>query len=207
MIRRTLTVVLVFFTLISSVHAKKRLQSSVFGPRSSYYAIVAETGEVVGRHNENLSLNPASNVKLVTAYCSLKTLGPDYRFKTDFFTDTPITDGTLHNLWVRGGGDPSLVNENLETIVGILKAHGLKKIAGNVIVDASFFDNADYPGRKEDNERPYNAKTSAASLNHNAAEIFVEGTKKGPIVYLSPNISYFKIKNHLRISSKRARVR
>lgn len=203
---RILPIVLVFFTLISSVHAKKGHRSSVSGPRSSYYAIVAETGEVIAAQNEDTPLNPASNAKLVTAYCALKNLGPAHRFQTELYSDTSITDGTIPNLYIRGEGDPSLQNENLMEMVETLKAHGLKKIAGDVIVDASFFDNIEYPGRKEDNERPYNARTSAASLNHNSAEIFIEGTKKGPIVYLSPNISYFKINNRLRSGSRRVRV-
>ena len=197
--RRTLTVVLIFSILISPAYAKKRpttrrTQNTVHGSNMSYYAVVAETGEVVGSYNENLPLNPASNAKLVTAYCSLKTLGPDTHFETDFFSESPITDGTIHNLWVRGGGDPSLVNENLETIVGMLKAHGLKKIAGGVIVDASLFDSTDYPGRKEDNERPYNARGSPPALflkNPPKHFFFCEKKKKKKPPSLLPSFLFF----------------
>lgn len=205
---RILPVLLIFSILISPAHAKRRGSHSptLREDRTSYYAVIAETGEVLAAQNENLPLNPASNVKLVTAYCSLKSLGPDFRFKTKFFSEGPIQNGEIENLSILAEGDPSLENENILQIIETFKAQGLKKITGDIIVDASFFDNNDYPGRKEDNERPYNARTSAAALNHNSAEIFIQGTKQGPTVYLSPNIPYFKIQNRLKVGGRRGRV-
>ncbi len=205
---RILPILLIFSILISPAQAKQRgsHRTQLRDDRTSYYAVIAETGEVLAAQNEDLPLNPASNAKLVTAFCSLETLGPDFRFKTRFFSEGAIQNGEIGNLSILTEGDPSLGNEHLLQIVETLKAQGLKKVRGSIIVDASFFDNNDYPGRKEDNERPYNARTSAASLNHNSAEIFVQGTKQGPIIYLSPNISYFKIQNRLKTGGRRGRV-
>ena len=53
----------------------------------------------------NLAFNPASNVKIATAYAVLKTFGPGYRFPTNVWTDGTIdrATSTLNgNLYVSG---------------------------------------------------------------------------------------------------------
>ena len=95
-------------------------------------------------------LIPASTWKVPVAYYAYKTLGSDYRFKTELlYTGEILGDGTLTgDLIIRGGGDPSLgaphykgtsmtdVLDQLES--AILKA-GIKCIDGRVITDASIF--------------------------------------------------------------------
>ncbi|MDO8527536.1 MAG: D-alanyl-D-alanine carboxypeptidase/D-alanyl-D-alanine-endopeptidase [Deltaproteobacteria bacterium] len=204
--KATLAVLLIFFTSISFTSMAAPASSIIRNAFSSYYAVWADTGEPIDGFHETAPLNPASTTKLITAYCALKELGGDYRFKTLFFSDGPIQNGVIHNLWIRGEGDPSMVNESLLGIVDALKNLGLRKITGDVIVDDSFFDAGDYPGRKSNNEKAYNALTSATSLNFNSLEVQVQSNGRVPIVTLIPDTPYFHLVNKLQTGGRSAYV-
>ena len=169
---------------------------------TAVYAVWADTGEPITAYNEKLPLNPASNIKLITSYCALKELKPNFRFATKFYTDTPLQNGEINNLWVKGEGDPSMVNESLLAMVQNLKNFGLRKINGDIYIDASYFDAQDYPGRQDNNERAYNATTSATSLNFNSVEVQIDGKQ----AHLLPETPYLKLNNRLKIGGKRAQV-
>ena len=65
-------------------------------------------------YNADVSVNPASTMKLVTTYAALEMLGPNYQWKTEFYTDGTLSGGILHgNLYLKGGGDPKLNMEKL----------------------------------------------------------------------------------------------
>ena len=69
--------------------------------------ILVETldGKVIKESYSNYAFNPASNVKVATAYAILKTFGPDYRFPTNVWTDGQIDrhNGVLiGNLYISG---------------------------------------------------------------------------------------------------------
>ena len=68
--------------------------------------------------NETQPMNPASTMKLVTTYSALHLLGPAFTFRTEVLADGPLAGDVLHGeLYVRGGGDPHLVIENLWQLV------------------------------------------------------------------------------------------
>lgn len=101
---------------------------------------VAETGEVLYERNGEKRFTPASNTKLVTAAVALERLGPDYRWKTRLLADGPIEDGTLDgDLWIVGGGDPSLTREEIRAWIGTLEAAGIRRVTGDVIGDDRWF--------------------------------------------------------------------
>lgn len=47
------------------------------------YVVHADTGKVIFDHNGSKLFTSASNLKIITKACALKTLGPTYRFRTD----------------------------------------------------------------------------------------------------------------------------
>lgn len=58
--------------------------------------------------NADVSVNPASTMKLVTTYAALELLGPNHQWKTEFHADGPIENGTLNgNLYLKGAVIPS----------------------------------------------------------------------------------------------------
>jgi len=68
-------------------------------PQEPLFAVAADT-----------RLTPASTLKLLTTAAALETFGPLHRFKTELYAEQlPDENGVLHgNLYVRGGGDPTL---------------------------------------------------------------------------------------------------
>jgi len=107
-----------------------------------YSGILVESmdGSVVLDSASNFPYNPASNVKIATAYAVLKTFGPDYRFPTSFWTDGQLDQatGTLYgNLYV-SGRDPMFNNEHAVTVAGELNRLGVRTISGDLIVTDNF---------------------------------------------------------------------
>jgi D-alanyl-D-alanine carboxypeptidase/D-alanyl-D-alanine-endopeptidase (penicillin-binding protein 4) len=139
-------------------------------------------------------------MKLVTGACALSVLGPDYRFSTDLLADGAV-DGSViaGNLYVRGSGDPSLVSEELWKLVEDLRAYGVDRIAGDVVLDASRFDSlAVASPEAADGDRAYHARISALSVNFNAVAVHVRpGARPGdPVVaVLSPDVGFATLEN------------
>src|SRR5690606_5532350 len=77
-------------------------------------------------YNADVSVNPASTMKLVTTYAALELLGPAHQWQTEFYADGPIREGVLNgNLYLKGGGDPKLNMEKLWLLLRDLRAHGV----------------------------------------------------------------------------------
>jgi D-alanyl-D-alanine carboxypeptidase/D-alanyl-D-alanine-endopeptidase (penicillin-binding protein 4) len=125
--------------------------------------------------NPDQPLNPASSIKLFTAYTALSRLGINYQFKTRI---QKSADGSL---CVKGGGDPSFVMEDMYLVVESLKRKGLQSYSGKITLDPSAFDEEFYPEDRsdQDSERAYNAPISGLNFNYNTITAFVSSTEKG----------------------------
>jgi D-alanyl-D-alanine carboxypeptidase/D-alanyl-D-alanine-endopeptidase (penicillin-binding protein 4) len=114
---------------------------------------------------------PASVTKIVTAWLAMEVLGGDYRFKTRFYLDDKRV------LYVRGGGDPFLISEELAPLATkLVAAVGKKRITG-IVLDASYYpSNLRIPGI-EDTDEAYNALNSALAVNFNTVYAVRSGDK------------------------------
>ena len=74
---------------------------------SGIVLVVDEKGNELIAQNADRPFAPASVTKIVTAWLAMQVLGGDYRFETKFYLDKNRV------LYVRGGGDPFLVSEEL----------------------------------------------------------------------------------------------
>lgn len=105
--------------------------------------IDADTGDTLVQHQAQVGLAPASCQKIVTGCTAYELLGPAFRFQTAFLTDAPIVNNTLQgNLWISGGGDPSLGSFRFESTkpanqitqwVSDLKKAGIQLIDGTIL--------------------------------------------------------------------------
>ena len=109
--------------------------------RTSVLAVDLRTGVVVFSQNPSLALIPASNEKLPVAYAALALLGPWYRFHTELVgTGTLVGDVWHGDLWLRGFGDPTLEQSDLDALAAELVASGIRRVHGAVRADESWFD-------------------------------------------------------------------
>ena len=103
----------------------------------------AATGEVLYARNPGEGLSPASNTKLFSSAAGLESLGAGYRFRTSVLSDGGRDGSTLTgNLYLRGGGDPTLLARDLHALAARLAASGVKSINGDLVADDTFFDRA-----------------------------------------------------------------
>jgi serine-type D-Ala-D-Ala carboxypeptidase/endopeptidase (penicillin-binding protein 4) len=122
-------------------------------------------------YRNTASVNPASVMKLVTTFSALDMLGPDFTWKTGFYTDGTLGKGVLTgNLIIKGGGDPKWVLERIEENFKTLQTLGVQRITGDIILDNSIFDipernTADFDGEPM---RPYNSAPDGLLANFKA---------------------------------------
>lgn len=146
---------------------------------------------------------PASNTKLFTAAAALDILGPEFRFETRLLTDQQSSTQKIGNLYLQGGGDPSLETAHLEEMVKKLKARGIREIKGNIIIDASIFDsNSTGPGwSKGDGPIFDKSPVNGLMLNHCCLTVHVKPARipgHKPSISLDPAVGYITIENKAR---------
>ncbi len=181
--------------------------------RVGAHVVSLATGEELYARGADTLLNPASNIKLVTAAAALEVLGPDYTFKTEIWVDSPpdasgVVEG---NLYIKGFGDPSFVTERMVRLVLDLWNLGVRRVTGDVVVDETFFDGVrEGPGwEQETSDRAYIAPVGAVSLNRNAVGIHVRpGSEVGARaeVTVDPSSAFFIVDNRVVTGSRRARL-
>ena len=109
-------------------------------PGHSGVLVESLDGNVVLESNAGEVFNPASNVKVATAYAVLRTFGPDFRFMTNVYTDGAIdpTTGALNgNLYV-SGKDPMFGAEHGVDLANELNRMGIRAVKGDLIITDNF---------------------------------------------------------------------
>lgn len=192
-------------------------QSAVLKHASwALYAEYTDTQQALINRNSEMSLAPASCLKLFTTAAALEILGAEFRFKTQLYFDGTLNkEGVLNgNLIIRGGGDPTLgsgrvkgafsLDELMENWTNAVKKAGIKSINGSVIGDASLFSGAGVPGNWLwiDLGNYYGAGVSALSIHDNLYRLFLQpgNTEETPVQILrtEPEISGLVFDNRLQ---------
>ena len=160
-------------TLDGLLAAAKPLAKATIG----VVVIDVASGEVVYERGADLPINPASNIKLVTTASALALLGPEHRYVTRLRVARGARqDGVIAgDLYLQGGGDPSLVSADLYQLAGELKALGITRVDGGVVVDATAFDRDELPPGfdQKDEFAYYRTPGGAASVNFNTYVVHV----------------------------------
>jgi D-alanyl-D-alanine carboxypeptidase/D-alanyl-D-alanine-endopeptidase (penicillin-binding protein 4) len=140
----------------------------------------AETGAILAQSGEHTVLNPASNAKLYTAGAALAFLKGSHRYQTTL--SGTVKGGTVSGLVLRGHGDPSLRSRDLWQMVVELKAHGVRHVDGDILVDQKFYDEQTTPPafEQQPNEwAAFRAPVSAVALNENTVTLSIRPTAEG----------------------------
>ncbi|MGH6735971.1 MAG: D-alanyl-D-alanine carboxypeptidase/D-alanyl-D-alanine-endopeptidase [Methyloceanibacter sp.] len=154
----TLTCALLLLPVPALAGAKESVKA--LAPSGLVLVMDAEGNELVAQ-NADQPFVPASVAKIVTAWLAMEVLGGDYRFETRFYLDDKRV------LYVRGGGDPFLISEELAPLASQLVAAIGKEPLTGIVLDSSYYP-ADLriPGI-EDTQEAYDALNSALAVNFN----------------------------------------
>jgi serine-type D-Ala-D-Ala carboxypeptidase/endopeptidase (penicillin-binding protein 4) len=169
-----------------------------------------DNGKTVFEQNPQKLCSPASNCKLYTVALALDRLGADYRIKTSLYAKAqPSKSGKLSgDLIVYGRGDPTInsrlrgrdIYQALEPLVAALTNAGVKRIAGDLVADESYFRGPPFGSGWvwDDLEYYYGAEISALTINDNVLQASVKpGTCVGAPcgLGLSPATSWLVFSN------------
>jgi D-alanyl-D-alanine carboxypeptidase/D-alanyl-D-alanine-endopeptidase (penicillin-binding protein 4) len=168
---------------IEKMMAEEEMQPASF----SFYATYVESDTALFSYRHKKSIIPASTMKVVTTSTALSILGKDYRFKTLLQHDGQIDkEGKLTgNIYLKGGGDPSLGIDDLDKLINYwvkaIKKKGIKSIDGTVIGDASIFDDWQVPSTwvYEDMGNYYGAGASGLTIHENMYKVYFSSGKQG----------------------------
>jgi len=179
-----------------------------------------DSGKTVFEHNPQKLCSPASNCKLYTVALALDRLGADYRIKTSLYAKAkPTQSGTLKgDLIVYGRGDPTInarrhegdLYRALEPLVSALTHAGVKRIAGDLVADESYFRGPPFGSgwMWDDLENSYGAEISALTINDNTVQVVATpGPRLGAPcqLALSPATAWLSFSNRTETVEKEGR--
>jgi D-alanyl-D-alanine carboxypeptidase/D-alanyl-D-alanine-endopeptidase (penicillin-binding protein 4) len=138
---------------------------------SALVLVLDDKGNELIAQNADQPFAPASVTKIVTAWLAMEVLGGNYRFETKFYLDKDRV------LYVRGGGDPFLISEELaELAKELVAAIGKEPITG-IVLDASYYpSDLRVPGIENTGEA-YDALNSALAVNFNTINAVRKGNR------------------------------
>jgi D-alanyl-D-alanine carboxypeptidase/D-alanyl-D-alanine-endopeptidase (penicillin-binding protein 4) len=155
---RQLLLAFVLLPVQALAGAKEKVMA--LAPSAVVFVVDADDNELVAQ-NADKPFVPASVTKIVTAWLALDVLGGKYRFETKFYLDDHRV------LYVRGGGDPFLISEELAMLAPQLVVAIGKELLTGIVLDASYYpSDLRVPGI-EDSSDSYNALNSALAVNFN----------------------------------------
>jgi len=180
-----------------------------------------KTGKEIANFNPDMSLSPASTLKLFSTATALELFGDEHRFETKIQYDGTIDNqGILHgNIYIKGGGDPVLGSKHFEDDynnpffitdwVNKIKSLGITKIDGAIVGDAQYFSMNIIPRLRawEDMANYYGIGACGLSIYDNLFEITLRsGPKAGDTTYIDkiePNIPGIRFQNYVKASDSR----
>lgn len=181
-----------------------------------------------GRNADRLFI-PASNTKLVIAAAAIVMLGPDYQVRTSVYGTGPVVEGELMgDLVLYGRGDPTFSKRcydadearpgvcdedaaaRLRDLARQLRERGIRRIAGDLVGDGSYFDEElVHPAWETyDLNWWYAAPVSGLGFNDNAVDITVAAADSGdpqPHLELAPDVGVARLDNRAIIGPREAR--
>ena len=146
---------------------------------------------------------PASTMKLVTAITALSQPGFDEPFRTEVWYRGRVEADTLHgDLYVVGGFDPELDEEDFDSLVSAVARAPFSVIKGRVYGDVSMKDSL-YWGSGwlwDDNPASFQPYLSPLMLEKGVVRVTVIPTQAGDTaeVSVSPASSYYAVNNTAR---------
>lgn len=168
------------------------------------------TGRIIKQRNIHQSVIPASVIKMITTGVALELAGSNYRFRTRLQYDgqLDVANRVLRgNIYIRGGGDPTLgSNVFSNPIKGVMRHWkkaiqdlGIDSIQGAIVGDARFFEYEMIPSgwNWADVKSDYGAGVSGLSFRENTFDLYI---RNGAVFKISPKIPDLQIFGKLSVA-------
>jgi D-alanyl-D-alanine carboxypeptidase/D-alanyl-D-alanine-endopeptidase (penicillin-binding protein 4) len=145
-------------TLIDSIVSTPPLQRTHWG----VYVHDPAAGSALLEYDARRHYIPASNTKLVVGTVALGELGPAFRYETRLSAAPGPADSIASGVLLVASGDPTLSSRflpddfaALDSLAAAAAAAGLRHIAGDLVIDASSFDDVRVLGAWEVGDLPF----------------------------------------------------
>jgi len=175
-------------------------------PESAISVVVTRLadGATVVKHGADLSLAPASTMKLVTTFIGLERLGPIYRGRAELRTHAMQVDGVLKgDLVLRGLADADLDWEAFQRMLQTLRDQGIQDIQGNLLVDRQLFKPArldvNVPPFDEAPEFRYNVIPDALLINMNLLQFALESDATSLRIRVTPSLERVTVVSNMKL--------
>ena len=167
------------------------------------------TGESLYNHQDEKLYRPASVEKLITSITALANLGSEYTLDTRLCYSGKIENDTLKgNLYLIGGFDPELMDEDLDSLVQMVANSGIRCVADTLVADISMTDSVYWgPGWSwDDSPNSFQPYLSPLMLQRGCVEVKVSPVIKDslPDVECVPASSYYQVENTAKAHSPEA---
>jgi serine-type D-Ala-D-Ala carboxypeptidase/endopeptidase (penicillin-binding protein 4) len=146
----------------SGAPARLLQQFGLAGADLGYVLVDLGSGKVLAAENADGLFLPASVTKLVTAYAALQILGPGHRFTTALLS-------AGDKLYLKGGGDPLLTSNELQSLAGQLKASGF--LPAGFFYDDALLGSVPEISDSQPFAAEYNSGVGALTLDFNRIEV------------------------------------
>ena len=186
---------------------RTKLGEAKFGGAEWGVEVVSlDTGRTVFEEGGGRRMVPGSNAKLFMAALALHELGPDFRIRTSLYgAGKPDGAGVLAgDLILFGRGDPTIMGRDgdgdpLGDLAQQLWDRGVRRVAGDLVGDDSFFDLPGYGAgwEAEDLGFAFGAVPSALSIHGNVVDLRIyPGAAGGPCVVVpEPGLGAVRLEN------------
>jgi serine-type D-Ala-D-Ala carboxypeptidase/endopeptidase (penicillin-binding protein 4) len=167
----------------------------------------ASDGATVLSHRANVAMQPASTLKVLTSIVALERLGPSYRANTELRSAAAIAAGTLTGeVVLRGLGSPDFDWRALQSLLQTLRFSGVNAIAGDVILDRSYFNpprlDEGAPPFDESPEFRYNVIPDALLLNSNLMRLELASDDSNVRVGITPALDRVSVDSEMKLVDK-----
>lgn len=197
--RRTLALALAGLCLAPALGAQslaKRLDRLLDTPPFDHHhwgvVVLDTTGKVLYGRNATRLFVPASNTKLVVSAAATALLPPDGTVATSVYGAGPVENGVvLGDLVLYGRGDPTMSRRcydadttragacetdpmrRMRDLAAALRAKGIRRIAGNIVGDGSYFEPITVHETWEEGDLVwwYAAPVSGLAFNDNSVDV------------------------------------
>jgi D-alanyl-D-alanine carboxypeptidase/D-alanyl-D-alanine-endopeptidase (penicillin-binding protein 4) len=160
-----------------------------FGEDKTSFAVLdLSASKIVKQQGHREPLPLASLTKILTYSYALETLGDQFQFETTLSIHGEIIEGILKgDVILKGSGDPLLNFSHLIDAAAKLKALGVEKVSGNLLLDQSNLVSMERLSNHGPRNQPDNPGLSALSLEFNRRKLDLKTNKHSYLPLLKTN--------------------